>query len=223
MRPGRALPPVAREHGRLDPVRADPEPAADSHYNPRMSIIVATTRNGRTVMAADSLTCFGDSHRVPPENAMTPKVRRLGSSIIGSAGWGVYDRILDAHLADRPAPDFSGERAIFAFFVELWKVMHDQYNFVNDQAQSKDSPFGDLDSSFLIANRDGLFKVSPDMDVSRFDRYYAIGSGAEYALGALYVEYPSAESAEDLARLAVGASIALDVYCGGEITVLAVE
>ncbi len=184
-----------------------------------MSIIAAVRKNDQIILAADSLACFGDSHRVPQSNAVTPKIRRIGESVVGSAGWGVYDRILDAHLSDRPAPSLSTEGEIFAFFVDLWRAMHDKYTLVNDQAASKDSPFGDLDSSFLIGNRGGIFKVSPDMDVSRFDQYYAIGSGAEYALGALYNLYEWEENTELIVRGAVETAIAFDVYCGGEIKV----
>ena len=60
------------------------------------------------------------------------------------------------------------------------------------------------------------------MDVSRFEQYYAIGSGAEYALGALYNLYEWEQSAEIIARGAVETAIAFDVYCGGEINVSAV-
>jgi ATP-dependent protease HslVU (ClpYQ) peptidase subunit len=187
-----------------------------------MSIIVAVRKHDQIVMAADTLTCFGDAQRIPASNATTPKLQRLGDALVGASGWGVYDRILDAHLAERPVPDLGSERAIFAFFLDLWRALHDRFNFVNDQAQSKDSPFGDLDSSFLVASRAGMFKVSSDLDVSRFERYYAIGSGAEYALGAMHACYDDLPTAEDIARRGVEAAIAFDVYCDGEITVEAV-
>ncbi len=105
----------------------------------------------------------------------------------------------------------------------LWRAMHDNYSLVNDQAQAKDSPFGDLDSTFLIANRGGIFKVSPDMDVSEFRQYYAIGSGAEYALGAMHNLFETDQSAEVIARKAVDTATQFDVYCGGTINVMTVE
>ena len=37
-----------------------------------MSIIAAVRKNDRTFLAADTLTCFGDSHRVPQSNSCTP-------------------------------------------------------------------------------------------------------------------------------------------------------
>ncbi len=187
-----------------------------------MSVIIAVTRNGRTVMCADTLTTFGDSQKVPAENLATLKIRRLGSSIVGAAGWAVYDCIVRDYLGER-VPELETEGQIFAFFMDLWRVMHDKYSFVNDQAQSKDSPFGDLDSSFILANRNGIFKVSPDMDVSRFGQFFAIGSGAEYAMGAVHALYATVESAEELARRGVATASQFDVFCGGEPTLLEVE
>ncbi|MHC5115016.1 MAG: hypothetical protein ACYTGP_11385 [Planctomycetota bacterium] len=188
-----------------------------------MSVIVAVRKFDTTVIAADSLTCFGDSQRVPQANAVTPKVRRIGTSLVGASGWAVYDSIITDFLADRPPPDLTTPEAIFSFFMVLWRAMHDNYSFVNDQAQSKDSPFGDLDSTFLIANRGGIFKVSPDMDVSGFQQYYAIGSGSEYALGAMHHLYETDQSAEVIARKAVDTATQFDLYCGGAINVMTAE
>ena len=95
----------------------------------------------------------------------------------------MYDDIIRDMVAEDDAPPaLDAPRPIFHFFLRLWKTLHDQYQFVNDQAQSKESPFGDLDSSFLIASPGGIFKVSSDLGVTPFLQYYAIGSGSEYAL-----------------------------------------
>lgn len=187
-----------------------------------MTIVVAVTKDHRTVMAADSLTCFGDSRQIPPDNASTSKIRRIGDALVGSAGWAVYDRILDHWLDENDPPDLSDDRAIFAFFLDFWKALHDRYPFVNDQSQGKDSPFGDLDSSFLIASAGGLYKVSHDMDVCRFEQYYAIGSGSEYALGSMYSTWDELD-ADGIADVAVRAAISYDVQCGGEPRTLALD
>lgn len=185
-----------------------------------MSIIVAVRKDGRTVMAADTLTLFGESHRVPRDNSVTAKVMAVGEALVGSAGWGVYDPIMRDFLSDRDAPDLGSETAVFAFLMELWHALHDRYSFVNDQSHNKDTPFGDLDSSFLVAHAAGIFNVSSDMDVTTFRQYYAIGSGSDYALGAMHVLYDGDLDAEAVARRAVAAAMAFDVHCDGDVTVL---
>ena len=73
---------------------------------------------------------------------------------------------------------------MFAFFITFWRQLHKRYQFVNDQVADEDdpSPFADLDSSFLVANRTGIYYVSSNISVMAFKKYYAIGSGASYAL-----------------------------------------
>lgn len=184
-----------------------------------MSIVVAVRKDGATVMAADLQTSFG-SEVVPTDNQKSRKIRKLGSTLFGRTGWGVYENILDDWLADRTAPEVRGSADVFAFFKELWKGLHDGYAFVNDQSRGKDSPFGDLGGTFLMAAPAGIFYVSPNMGVSEFEQYYAIGSGADYALGALFARYDGDEDAEALARTAVEAASTFNVHCGGGVDLL---
>ncbi len=184
-----------------------------------MSIVVAVTRNGRTVMASDSMGFYG-YQRVATDNSKAIKVRRVGPALLAMTGWSIYDNILDEFLDRDPAPPpLTSLREIFSFFTALWKELHDRFPFVNDQVENKDSPFGDLGSTFMVANSQGIFKVASDTNVAHFEKYYAIGSGSDYALGALHVTY---EQEDDPARLAVRAvetAISFDTYCGGEIEV----
>ncbi len=185
-----------------------------------MSVIVAIRKENRVVMAADTLTSFGDSEHMPQENARTSKVGRIGDSLVGGAGWAVYDDILNDFLATRPTPDVSSSRKIFTFFLTFWRALHDQYTFVNDQAASTSTPFGDLDSTFLIANAGGIFTVASDLGVTPLNQYYAIGSGGEYAIGVLYTLYNRTENIAELATDAVNAAIAMNLQCGGSVDVL---
>ena len=73
-------------------------------------------------MAADTLTTFGDSEVMPQENARTPKVGRIGDSLIGGAGWAVYDDILNDYLSTRPTPDLTSAKKIFSFFWNRNKI-----------------------------------------------------------------------------------------------------
>jgi ATP-dependent HslUV protease, peptidase subunit HslV len=184
-----------------------------------MSIAVAVRKGNTVAVAADSQENFGD-RKVVGSNHRASKIMQLGGSALAMTGWGVYDNVFTDYLSARRAPRFASEREIFVFFVKLWKDLRKRYSFVDDQVQDEDrSPFADLDSSFLIGNRYGIFHVSGDMSVMAFQEYYAIGSGASYALGVLHALYASERDAAVLARRACDAAIAFDVYCGGEIDV----
>ena len=184
-----------------------------------MSIAVAVRKGNTIAVAADSQENFGD-RKVVGSNHRASKIMQLGGSALAMTGWGVYDNVFTDYLSARRAPRFASEREIFVFFVKLWKDLRKRYSFVDDQVQDEDrSPFADLDSSFLIGNRYGIFHVSGDMSVMAFQEYYAIGSGASYALGVLHALYASERDAAVLARRACEAAIAFDVYCGGDIDV----
>lgn len=186
-----------------------------------MSIVVAVAKRERTLMAADTQSNFG-AEVLPADNQSTLKVRRVGRSLLGRSGWGVYDNILGDLLDEGEGPELDDTRSIFRFFTGLWRVLHDRYAFVNDQAKRKDSPFGDLGGSFLVANRNGIFYVSPNLGVTRFEKYYAIGSGADYSLGAMHQLYDRENDVAQIARSAVETAIAFNVNCGGRIEVLEV-
>ncbi|MBG80025.1 MAG: hypothetical protein CMJ39_04845 [Phycisphaerae bacterium] len=188
-----------------------------------MSIIVAIHRHGQITMAADTLTCFGDGEKAPSENCRTRKIFPIGNAHIGGTGWAVYDDIIDHWMLEREAPLLDSRSAVFTYFLELWRGMRDGYPFVNDQANSKDTPFTDLDSSFLVASSGGLFKVSSDLGVTEFKQYAAIGSGSEYALGAIEALWDRVDDDQDLARAAVRAASRLDVHCGDDVDLIQVS
>jgi len=181
-----------------------------------MSIALAIEKNGELLVAADTLTSFGHT-KVPPVLHAAEKVRRVGASFLATTGWGLYENILDDVIARRKNIRLGSREQIFAFFLRLWNDLHKKYSFVNDQIDEKEAgPFGNLDSTFIIAGRAGIFYVGPDMSVTRVKHYFAIGSGAQFALGALHALHNSKLDAETIARRAVESAIAFDTYCGGE-------
>ena len=184
-----------------------------------MSIALAIEKNGELIVAADTLTSFGNT-RVPPALHAAQKVRPVGTSFLATTGWGLYDNILDDVLAKRKNIKFGSREQIFDFFLRLWGDLHKKYSFVNDQIDEKEAgPFGNLDSTFIVAGKAGIFYVGPDMSVTPVKSYFAIGSGAQFALGAMNALYDSKLGAEAIARRAVEAAIAFDTYCGGDVQI----
>jgi len=184
-----------------------------------MSIAVAVRKGSEIVVAADTQENFGD-RKILRAAHVASKILRVGSTYVAMTGWGLYDNILRDYLARMKRPRLGSEREVFSFFVAFWRQLHKRYSFVNDQVEEQEpSPFADLDASFLVVNRRGIFHVSSNMSVMEFKQYYAIGSGAPYALGALQALYSQRLDAEAIARAACAAATSFDVYCGGELDV----
>jgi ATP-dependent protease HslVU (ClpYQ) peptidase subunit len=184
-----------------------------------MSIVVAVRKDGQTCMAADTQNSFG-ANRVSHDNGGVTKLRRVGRAIVGTTGWGIYENILDDYLHAGDPPDLTSRTGIFTFFCALWKALHEHYPFVNDQGDRNDSPFGNLDASFLVAAETGIYYVAPDMSVSEFRQYFAVGSGADFSLGAAYNLYPQQIDASEIARRSVATASAFNLYCGGSIELM---
>ena len=188
-----------------------------------MSIAVAVRKNGIIALGSDSQTSFG-SLRMSPDNHVARKIRKIGMSYLASTGWGLYENILSDFLSRKKTPPLTNSESIFSFFMLLWKNLHEAYPFVNDQSEEEDSsPFGDLDASFLVVNKNGIFYVGSDMSVTRFERYFAIGSGCDYGLGALFALYDQEPDAQILCRKAVEAGIAFNDRCGGPIEIVTIK
>lgn len=96
--------------------------------------------------------------------------------------------------------------------------------FVKDQTEEdENSPFGGLDATFLIANPNGIFYVSSNMSVTKFETYFAIGSGADFSLGVMYALYNLDHSADEIAKKAIEAAMTFNIYCGGDIDLFHVK
>lgn len=182
-----------------------------------MSIAVAVQKGRTIAVAADTQENFGDRKVHRPDHGSS-KILAIGSSYLAQTGWGLYENILVDYLSRAATPRLRSEGEIFAFFNRLWKRMKRDYSFVNDQSVGEEkSPFADIDSSFLVVNAHGIFHVTSQMSVSRFNRFDAIGSGGPYALGALQALYEGPLRAEEIARRACGVAIHFDVSCGGQL------
>ena len=59
-------------------------------------------------------------------------------------------------------------------------------------------------------NRAGIFGLYSLREVDEYSRYWAIGSGAEYALGAMFSVYDELETAQQIARVGIEAGAKFD-------------
>ena len=62
----------------------------------------------------------------------------------------------------------------------------------------------------MIANPTGIYAVYSMREVFEFERFWAIGSGRDFAVGAMWATYPRARSAEAVARAGIEAGAEFD-------------
>jgi ATP-dependent HslUV protease, peptidase subunit HslV len=180
---------------------------------------VAVVRKGEQVaIAADSLVTFGDT-RLAHGYEINEKVFRIGDSWFGMAGTTAHFPVLRKALGSLPPDELKlGTRdAVFDTFLKLHPKLKEQF-FLNTKEEDSD-PYESSQFTVLIANPSGIFGVYSYREVFEFDRFWAIGSGRSFALGAMYSGFDKARSAREVAELGVRAGCEFDKNSAGPIKV----
>ena len=81
--------------------------------------------------------------------------------------------------------------------------------FLNPK-EEEDDPYESSQMTVMVANPSGIFAVYSMREVFELDRFWAIGSGRDFALGAMYVLYENAKSARGVAEAGVRAGAEFD-------------
>ena len=169
-----------------------------------MSTIVIVKKAGKVCIAADSLTTFGDMRLSSVYDKNHDKIQVYMDSYIGIVGSAAHTLVLDSILNDNDVEvDLSSRVAIFETFRNLHPVLKEKY-FLNSKDEDND-PYESTQIDGLIINPNGMFGIHSLREVSEYKKFWAIGSGSEYALGAMFATYDRFETAEEIARLGVEA------------------
>ena len=173
-----------------------------------MSTIVAVRKNGVACIAADSLTTFGDTRQSAGYDAAHDKIFHSHDSHIGIVGSAAHQMVLESACEQLKDLDFFGRRAIFESFLKLHPVLKERY-FLNPK-EDEDDAYESTQIDALLVNRKGIFGVFSLREVFEYTRFWAIGAGSEFALGAMEVLYGRLDSAEEIAREAIAVSAAFN-------------
>ena len=174
-----------------------------------MSTIVVVRKHDRVCIAADTLATIGDLKQSSAYDLAHEKILCYQSNYIGITGSSAHDVVLRSLLAeDNARYDFSSRMTIFESFRAIHEILKERY-YLNTKEEVEGEPQAPYESSridALIANGHGIFGVFALREVCVYSKYWAIGSGAEIALGAMYACYDEQQDVETIARIAIEAS-----------------
>ena len=161
-----------------------------------MTTIAVVRKGTQVAIAADSLVTFGDT-RLPHGYEDNDKLFKVGESYFGMAGTTAHFPVLRKALTALPPDE-----------LKLHPKLKEQY-FLNPKEEDAD-PYESSQFTVMIANRHGLFGVYSYREVFEFERFWAIGSGRSFALGAMYAGYDKLKTAREIASLGVAAGNEFD-------------
>jgi len=173
-----------------------------------MTTIVVVRKGAGAVIAADSLTTFGTTRLAPAYDRSPQKIVKYRDSFIGVAGSAAHQLVLENLLERNANLDFAGRPAIYETFRKLHPMLKDEA-FLNPKEED-DDPYESSQMTVMIANPSGIFAVYSMREVFEFDRFWAIGSGRDFALGAMYTIYGRGRSASAIAQAGVVAGAEFD-------------
>jgi ATP-dependent protease HslVU (ClpYQ) peptidase subunit len=173
-----------------------------------MTTLVAVRKDGSISIAADSLTTFGDLRLAASFDSSSEKILHYKDNHIGLCGSAAHQLVFESILREAKDIDFSSKAAIFETLRKLHPVLKEQH-FLNPK-EEEDDPYESTQITALIANPHGIFGVYSMREVFEYTRFWAVGSGREFALGAMNALYPRLKTAEALARAGIEAGATFD-------------
>lgn len=173
-----------------------------------MTTCVVVLKNQQIAIAADSLVTFGDT-RLSSAYETNEKIFEICGSHIALAGTTAHFPVMKKLLTEMGEEcKLNSRDEVFDTFTRVHQILKDKY-FLNIK-EEEDDPYESSQITTLIANPSGIFGVYSYREVFAFDRFWAIGSGKTFALGAMYAAYESLDTAGEIAQLGVTAGAEFD-------------
>jgi ATP-dependent HslUV protease, peptidase subunit HslV len=173
-----------------------------------MTTLVIVRKDDNIVIAADSLTTFGDTRLAAEHDRTYDKIVHYRGTYIGLCGSAAHQLVFESLLRGREPLDFSNKFSIFETFRKLHPILKEQH-YLNPK-EEEDDPYESTQITALIANRYGIFGVYSMREVFEYTQFWAAGTGREFALGAMQALYPRLRTAEEVARAGVEAGALFD-------------
>lgn len=175
-----------------------------------MTTVVVVRKNGELVIAADSQSTFGDTRLGAAEDRAWNKIFQAHGSYFAICGSAAHDLVMQSALKKVKNLDFSSRPAIFESFRKLHPKFKDDF-FLKPEEED-DDPYESSQMTVLIANPYGIFGVYSLREVYDYQRFWSVGSGREYAIGAMHAVYDRPKiTAMDIAQIGVEAGCSFDV------------
>ncbi len=184
-----------------------------------MTTIVVVRKGATAVIGADTLGTYGDQRESATFIKNASKLICVDNTWLAATGHAAMDMALRNIFAETSCRrSFKDVNDIYKTSLQLHGILKDNY-FLRQDGDNSEDAFESMQVSLLIANANGIFGVCSKRTVLEYTKFYAFGSGEQYALGAMHAVYDREEDPEQIARAGLEASIAFDTGTGAPIEI----
>ncbi len=181
-----------------------------------MTTLAVVRKGNQIAIASDSLVTFGDL-RLANGYEANEKIIHVGDSWIGLAGSTAHFSVVKRVLSAMDPLKLNSRDEVFDTFVKAHAQFKEQF-YMNPKEED-DDPYESSHLTCLIANPSGIYGVYSYREVFSFDRFWAIGSGRAYAIGAMHASFDRLKTAADVARVGIEAGVQFDKNSAGPVRV----
>ena len=186
-----------------------------------MTTLVAVKKNGMAAIAADSLTTFGDTRLGRQYKGEHDKILEINGSFIGLCGSSAHPLVISSLLPKLEDARLGSRMEVYETFRRLHPILKEQ-GYLNPK-EDEDDPYESSQITALIVNGTGIYGVYSYREVFDYDRFWGIGSGRNFALGAMFAAYDRCKTAADVAKIGVEAGAEFDTATQGPIVLHTVK
>lgn len=174
-----------------------------------MTTICAVKKGKRLCIASDSLALFGSRKEIAGKHVYDGKIIQIGQNYVGISGHPSWELILNHYFSQkRNNLEWKTTDQIFEIFNTLHQRLKDHY-FLNFSS-ARYIPLECSNLGILIINSHGIFEVDYVRVVRQHKLFFAIGTGEEYALGAIKAVYDLIDDPKEIAKIGVEAAAQFD-------------
>ena len=179
-----------------------------------MTTIVVVRKGKEAAIAADTMTTYGSQLESARYIKNNKKIIKYKESYFALTGWSASQTALE-DLLKKTKDEFPlrNEKEIFNSHILMHKKLKDEYFLKADKRDS--DAFETSRANMLLVNPGGVYALSEYRYIKELSRFYAYGSGSDYALGAMFVAYSDkTKSAAEIAKIGVKAGAEFDDSSG---------
>lgn len=185
-----------------------------------MTTCVVVKKGNEIAIASDSLVTFGDT-RLSNAYEANEKIFKVGDSYITLAGTAAHFPVMRKLLLEMGEEcKLHSREEVFDTYSRVHAILKERY-FLNPK-EDEDDPYESSQITSLIANPYGIFGVYSYREVFSFERFWGIGSGRNFALGAMHAVYGQAGSAREIAEIGVQAGAEFDKSSSGPFRIFSI-
>ena len=179
-----------------------------------MTTIAAVKKGKLLCIASDTLALFGTRKEIAEKHVYDDgKILQIGPNYVGIAGHPSWGLILSRYFSKKKnISEWQTADQIFEIFNKLHQHLKESY-FLH-LSYSRYEPLESSNCELLIINSYGIFEVDY-LRVVRQHRYFsAVGTGEEYALGAIRAVYDLVKDPEEIAKIGIESAVQFDRKSG---------